>query len=119
MEITRERISLTFDQKDMLLSVLLSVQIGFRFVRVASACAIFERTSGFEPFFLNNCFEVFEACYSIQLFLISLDLPSTLVPDRLQWSIKSCSADILFSSKFTACSCGIRSPGAFSLAKLL
>ena len=51
MEITRERISLTVDQKDMLLSVLLSVQIGFRFVRVASACAIFERTSGFEPFF--------------------------------------------------------------------
>ena len=45
MEMTRERISFTFDPKDM----LLSLQIGFSFVRAAVACAILERTSGLEP----------------------------------------------------------------------
>ena len=44
MEMTRERISFTFDPRDML-----SFQIGFSFVRAAEACAILERTSGFEP----------------------------------------------------------------------
>ena len=42
---TRERISFTFDPRDM----LLSLQIGFSFVRAAVACAILERTSGLEP----------------------------------------------------------------------
>ena len=45
MEITRERISFTFDPRDM----LLSLQMGFSFVRAAVACAILERTSGLEP----------------------------------------------------------------------
>ena len=45
MEMTRERISFTFDPRDM----LLSLQMGFRFVRAAVACAILERTSGLEP----------------------------------------------------------------------
>ena len=45
MEMTRERISFTFDPKDM----LLSLQMGFSFVRAAVACAILERTSGLEP----------------------------------------------------------------------
>ena len=45
MEMTRERISVTFDSKDM----LLSLQIGFSFVRAAVACAILERTSALEP----------------------------------------------------------------------
>ena len=45
MEMTRERISLTFDPRDM----LLSLQLGFSFVRAAVACAILERTSGLEP----------------------------------------------------------------------
>ena len=45
MEMTRERISLTFDPREM----LLSLQIGFSFVRAAVACAILERTSGLEP----------------------------------------------------------------------
>ena len=45
MEITRERISFTFDPRDM----LLSLQIGFSFVRAAVACAILERISGLEP----------------------------------------------------------------------
>ena len=45
MEMTRERISSTFDPRDM----LLSLQMGFSFVRAAVACAILERTSGLEP----------------------------------------------------------------------
>ena len=45
MEMTRERISFTFDPKDM----LLSLQMGFSFVRAALACAILERTYGLEP----------------------------------------------------------------------
>ena len=45
MELTRERISFTFDPRDM----LLSLQMGFSFVRAAVACAILERTSGLEP----------------------------------------------------------------------
>ena len=44
-KLLRERISFTFDPRDM----LLSVQIGFSFVRAAVACAILERTSGLEP----------------------------------------------------------------------
>ena len=44
MEVTRERISFTFDPRDM----LLSLQIGFSFVRAAVACTIVERTSGLE-----------------------------------------------------------------------
>ena len=45
MEITRERISFTFDPRDM----LLSVHMVLSFVRAAVACAILERTSGLEP----------------------------------------------------------------------
>ena len=45
MEMTRERIGFTFDPRDM----LLSLQMGFSFVRAAVACAILERTSGLEP----------------------------------------------------------------------
>ena len=45
MEMTRERISFTFDPRDM----LLSLQMGFSFVRAAVVCAILERTSGLEP----------------------------------------------------------------------
>ena len=45
MEMTKERISFTFDPKDM----LLSLQMGFSFLRAAVACAILERTSGLEP----------------------------------------------------------------------
>ena len=44
-KITRERISFTFDPRDM----FLSLRMGFSFVRVAVACAILERTSGLEP----------------------------------------------------------------------
>ena len=45
MEMTRERISFTFDPRDM----LLSLQMGFSFVRAEVACAILERTTGLEP----------------------------------------------------------------------
>ena len=45
MEMTRERISFTFDPRDM----LLSLQMGFSFVRAAVAYAVLERTSGLEP----------------------------------------------------------------------
>ena len=42
MEMTRERISFTFDQRD----TLLFLQMGFHFVRAAVACVILERISG-------------------------------------------------------------------------
>ena len=42
---TRERISFSFDPRDM----LLSLQMGFSFVRAAVACATLQRTSGLEP----------------------------------------------------------------------
>ena len=45
MEMTRERISFTFDPRD----TLLSLQRGFSFVRAAVVCAIIERISGLEP----------------------------------------------------------------------
>ena len=45
MDMTRELISFIYDPRDM----LLSLQMGFGFVRAAVACAILERTSGFEP----------------------------------------------------------------------
>ena len=45
MEMTREHISITFNPRDM----LLSLQMGFSFVRAAVACAILERTPGFKP----------------------------------------------------------------------
>ena len=45
MEITREHISFTFDPRD----ILLSLQMGFSFVRTAVACAILERISGLVP----------------------------------------------------------------------
>ena len=63
MEMTRERISFTFDSRDM----LLSLQMGFSFVRAAVACAILERISGFGAIIRNNCSKVLEACYSTQL----------------------------------------------------
>ena len=44
MEMTRERISFTFDPRDM----LLSFQMGFSFVRAAVACASLKRISGLE-----------------------------------------------------------------------
>ena len=47
MEMTRERISFTFDPRDKLLS--LQIEMGFSFVRAAVAYAILERTSGLEP----------------------------------------------------------------------
>ena len=45
VEMTTERISFTCDSRDM----LLSLQMGFSFVRAVVACAILERTSGLEP----------------------------------------------------------------------
>ena len=45
MEMTRERISFTFDPRD----TLLFLQMGFSFVRAAVACAILKRISGLEP----------------------------------------------------------------------
>ena len=45
MEMTRERISFTFDPRD----TLLFLQMGFSFVRASVACDILERISGLEP----------------------------------------------------------------------
>ena len=47
MQMTRQRSSFIFDPRDM----LLSLQMGFSFVRAAVACAILEITSGLEPSF--------------------------------------------------------------------
>ena len=44
LDMKRERIGFTFDSRDM----LLSVHVGFSFIRAAVACAIRERISGFE-----------------------------------------------------------------------
>ena len=61
---TRERISFTFDPRDM----LLSLQIGFSLVRAAVASAIFDRTPGLEPSSeTDNCCKMLEACHSAQL----------------------------------------------------
>ena len=45
MEMTKERTSFTFDPRD----ILLSLQMGFSFVRAEVACAILKRTSGLKP----------------------------------------------------------------------
>ena len=45
MDMTIERISFTFDPRDM----LIFLHIGFSFVSVALACAILKRPSGVEP----------------------------------------------------------------------
>ena len=45
MEMAKEHISFTFDPRAM----LLSLQMGFTFVKAAVAWAILERTSGLEP----------------------------------------------------------------------
>ena len=62
----------TFDARH----VLLSLKIGFSFVRAAVACAILERISGLEPSSeKENCSEVIEASNGIQLlsfYVISL-----------------------------------------------
>ena len=53
MVMTRERISFTIDPRDM----LLSLHIGFSFVRFALAYAALERTPG-----LDDCSYILEAC---------------------------------------------------------
>ena len=45
MEMTRERISFTFDPRDMLLFLL----IGFSFIKAEVACSILERTPCLDP----------------------------------------------------------------------
>ena len=45
MEMTKEHISFTFNPRD----ILLSLQMGFTFVKAAVAWAILERTPGLEP----------------------------------------------------------------------
>ena len=66
MEITEKRISFTFVPRDM----LLSLQTGISFVRVAVACGILERISGFEP-----SSETTDACYGTEFLSFHLDLP--------------------------------------------
>ena len=90
MEMTRERISFTFDLRD----VLLSLKIGFHFVRAAVVCTILERTSGFEslskitaPMYLKLV-----TVTSFRLFTL-ISLWMSLVLDRIQRSINSCKAE--------------------------
>ena len=74
MEITRKCISFTFDPRD----TLLSLQMGFSFVRAAMACAILKRISVCSHH-LNNCSKVFKTCYTVPNFrpftFISLWMP--------------------------------------------
>ena len=81
IEMTRERIRFTFDPRDM----LLSLQMGFSFVRIAVACAILERISGLEasseltaPRYLKRVtvpsfcpFTIISFCMPLALFVIS------------------------------------------------
>ena len=75
---TRERISFTFDPIDM----LLSLQMGFSFVRAAVACAILERTSGLEPSSETTAPRYLKLGYSAQLLsfylYLSLDAIGTV-----------------------------------------
>ena len=86
MEMTRERISFTFDPRDM----LISLQMGFSFVRAAVACAVLERSSGLEPSSETTArSKVLEACYSAQLLPLtssSLWMPLALFFIRLVFS---------------------------------
>ena len=65
MEKTKEHISFTFDPRD----ILLSLQMGFSFVKAAVACAILERTSGLEP-----SYEITAPWYLNALLPLSLSL---------------------------------------------
>ena len=62
-----ERISFTVDPR----VILLSLQIGFSFIRAAEACAILERLSGLELFA-----EVLDACNGTQRLSFNLYLPA-------------------------------------------
>ena len=79
MKMTRERISFTFDPRDM----LLSLQMGFSFVRAAVACAILERTSGLEPSSDTTAPRYLKLVYNAQLLsfylYLSLDAIGTVV----------------------------------------
>ena len=66
MGITRERISFTFDPRDM----LLSLQIVLSFVRDAVACTILVRISGFETSYLCP-FILISLWMPLALFVIS------------------------------------------------
>ena len=84
MEMTRESISFTFDPRDM----LLSLQIGFSFVRAAVACASIKRTSGLEHH-LKQMLLVFVACYGTRFCsstLIFLWMPLALFVISLVFS---------------------------------
>ena len=71
MDMTKERISFMFDQRDM----LLCLKIGFSFVRAAVACAIFERTSGFESSSETIAARYLKLIAVSKLLSFDLDLP--------------------------------------------
>ena len=78
MEMTREHISFTFDPRDM----LLSLQIGFSFVRAAVACAILKRISGLKPSSETTALRYLKLLalrMPLMLFVISL-VYSVLIP---------------------------------------
>ena len=56
--------------------------IGLCFVRVAVACAVLKRTSGFD-LYVENCSKVFEVCDSTYLLPLYLDLPLTATSAEL------------------------------------
>ena len=85
MEMTRERISFTFDPRDR----LLSLQMGFSFVRAAVACAILERTSGLEPSSKTTApryLKLFTVPNTCLFTFISLWMPSALFVISLVFS---------------------------------
>ena len=64
MDVTRERISLIFELRE----ILLSFKTGFNLVNAAVVCAILESISGLEP-----SAQVLEACDSLKLLSIYFD----------------------------------------------
>ena len=76
IEMTRKRTSFTFEPKDM----LLSLQMGFSFVRAAMACAILERIFGLEPSSEITAPRYLNDFYSTQLlpFYLSLNAIGTV-----------------------------------------
>ena len=63
MDMTWERISFTFDPKD----ILLSIQTGFSFVWAAVVCSVLERITAPCPLNINYCSEAFSHQHVINL----------------------------------------------------
>ena len=91
---TRERISVTFDPRNVVISPHW-LQLCLRSV----VCAILERISGFRACIWNNCSKVLEACFCSKHLSFNIDLPLDAIGDVcfLVWSFHH------LSSLYTLC----------------